>query len=203
MSTLALEPVVLASASAARAEMLANAGLEIGRDPAGIDEDEVKRSFRRECIDTVSCATALAEAKAMRVSERHTGTLVIGADQMLDCAGTWFDKPRDLNEVRIQLAALRGRQHELVTAAAVVQNGAVIWRRVERPRLTMRDFSDQFLERYLAAVGDDALGTVGAYRLEGLGVQLFSRIEGDYFSILGLPLLALLDFLRGRGVVPP
>ncbi|HEX7969458.1 MAG TPA: Maf family protein [Stellaceae bacterium] len=203
MSTLALKPVVLASASAARAAMLANAGLEVGREPAGIDEDEVKLSFRREGIDAARCATALAEAKAMRVSERHVGTLVIGADQMLDCSGTWFDKPRDLDEARVQLAALRGKRHELVTAAAVVQNGAVIWRRVERPRLTMRDFSDQFLDCYLAAAGDDALGTVGAYRLEGLGVQLFSRIEGDYFSILGLPLLALLDFLRGRGVVLP
>ncbi len=202
MTSLALQPVVLASASAARAHMLENAGLAVERVPAGIDEDEVKRSFRREGFDAAGCATALAEAKAARVSERRTGTLVIGADQMLDCAGVWFDKPRDLADARAQLEALRGKRHELVTAAAVVENGAVIWRRVERPRLTMRDLTDRFLDRYLAAAGEQVLGTVGAYEIEGLGVQLFSRIEGDYFAILGLPLLPLLDFLRGRGVVP-
>ncbi len=202
MNALALRPVVLASASAARARMLENAGLAVERIPAGIDEDEVKRSFRREGLDAVGCAAALAEAKAMRVSERRAGMLVIGADQMLDCDGVWLDKPRDLAEARGQLKALRGKRHELVTAAAAVQNGAVVWRRVERPRLTMRDFTDQFLDRYLAVVGDHVLGAVGAYQLEGLGAQLFSRIEGDYFSILGLPLLALLDFLRSHGVVP-
>jgi septum formation protein len=203
MTRLALRPVVLASASATRAAILSQAGIEVLRDPAGVDEDEIKRSFRGEGLDAASCATALAETKAMRVSERHSDALVIGADQMLDCAGTWFDKPRDRGEARAQLVALRGKRHELVSAVAVVRNGAVIWRLVDRSRLTMRAFSDRFLDAYLAALGDDALAAVGVYQLEGLGAQLFERIEGDYFSILGLPLLPLLDFLRGHGVVLP
>ena len=203
MTALALKPVVLASASTTRAGILANAGLQVLRDPAGVDEDEIKRSFRREGLDAASCATALAETKAVRVSERHSDALVIGADQMLDCAGTWFDKPRNRTEARAQLVALRGNRHELVSAVAVVRNGAVIWRLVDRPRLTMRTFSDRFLDAYLAALGDDALASVGVYQLEGPGAQLFERIEGDYFSILGLPLLPLLDFLRGHGVVMP
>jgi septum formation protein len=194
-------PIVLASASATRAAILAGAGIEVLRDPAGVDEDEIKRSFRASGRDAVACATALAETKAMRVSARHTDTLVVGADQMLDCAGIWFDKPHDRTEARAQLAALRGKRHELVSAVTVVKNGAVIWHCVDRPCLIMRAFSDRFLDTYLAALGDDALASVGVYQLEGLGAQLFERIEGDYFSILGLPLLPLLDFLRGHGVV--
>lgn len=201
MRGLGLQPVVLASASATRAAILARAGIDVRRDPAGVDEDEIKRSFRHEGRNAASCAAALAETKALRVSERHTGTLVIGADQMLDCAGTWFDKPRDRADARAQLVALRGKRHELVSAVAVVRNGAVIWHLVDRPRLTMRAFSDNFLDTYLAALGDEALASVGVYQLEGLGAQLFERVEGDYFSILGLPLLPLLDFLRGHGVV--
>jgi septum formation protein len=203
MSGLGLAPVVLASASATRAAILAHAGLEVLRDSSGVDEDEIKRSFRREGLDAASCATALAETKAMRVASRHTGALVIGADQMLDCAGTWFDKPRDRDEARAQLLALRGKRHELVSAVAVVRNGAVIWRLVDRSRLTMRAFSDVFLDTYIAALGDDVLSSVGVYQLEGLGAQLFDKIDGDYFSILGLPLLPLLDFLRGHGAVMP
>jgi septum formation protein len=194
-------PVVLASASAIRAELLIRAGLAVERDAAGIDEAEVKRSFRREGLSAARCAEALAIAKATRVGTRHPGALVIGADQLLDCGGTWFDKPRDLAEARAQLQALRGKSHELATAVVVGQNGAVLWQHVERPRLVMRDFSDQFLDEYLAALGDDLLTAVGAYQLEGRGVQLFARIEGDYFAILGLPLLPLLDFLRGHHAV--
>lgn len=201
MSGLAAATIILASASMVRADMLERAGLSVLRDPAGIDEDEVKRSFRREGGDAASCAMALAEAKAMRVSNRHADRLVIGADQMLVCEHHWFDKPRDRAEARAHLASLRGKRHELLTAAAVARNGAVLWRLLERPFLFMRPFSDEFLDSYLAAVGDDALASLGAYQLEGLGAQLFARIEGDYFSVLGLPLLPLLDFLRGHGVV--
>jgi len=201
MTALGGRPIVLASASAPRAAILASAGIEVLRDPAGVDEDEIKRSFRSEGLDAARCAAALAETKAMRVSARHTDALVVGADQMLDCAGTWFDKPRDRNEARAQLVALRGKRHELVSAVTVVKNGAVIWHLVDRPRLTMRAFSDNFLDAYLAALGNEALMSVGVYQLEGLGAQLFERIDGDYFSILGLPLLPLLDFLRGHGVV--
>jgi septum formation protein len=201
MTGLRGRPIVLASASATRAAILAGAGIEVLRAPAGIDEDEIKRSFRAAGRDATACARALAETKAIRVSARHSDMLVVGADQMLDCAGTWFDKARDRSEARAQLVALRGKRHELVSAVTVVKNGAVIWQLVDRPRLTMRDFSDGFLDAYLAALGDEALRSVGVYQLEGLGAQLFERIEGDYFSILGLPLLPLLDFLRGHGVV--
>jgi septum formation protein len=195
--------VVLASASTIRAALLARAGIKAVQDPAGVDEAEVKRSFHHEGRSAASCAEALASAKAARIAERHPGAFIIGADQLLDCAGTGFDKPRDRAEARAQLMTLRGKRHELATAVVVAQNGAVLWQHVERPRLTMRDFSERFLDDYLRAMGDDVLTIVGAYQLEGLGIQLFARIEGDYFSILGLPLLPLLDFLRGHGVVTP
>lgn len=196
------QPIVLASASVARARLLADAGIPVLRDPAALDEDEIKTSFRKAGLDVESCALALAENKASRVSLRHPDALVIGADQMLECGGAWFDKPRDRGQARAQLAALRGRQHELISAVAVARNGAVLWRTIDRPRLTLRAFSDTFLDAYLAAMGDAALHSVGAYQIEGLGAQLMARIEGDYFAILGLPLLPLLDFLRDQGVVP-
>ncbi|HEV2550404.1 MAG TPA: nucleoside triphosphate pyrophosphatase [Stellaceae bacterium] len=203
MTILARRAVVLASASVARAKLLEQAGIEVIRDSAGIDEAAVKASFREDGLDAASCATALAETKAARVSARHADALVIGADQILVHDEHWLDKPRDKAEARAQLAGLRGASHELVTAVAVARNGAAIWREVDRAFLHMRAFSDDFLAAYLAAAGDDVLTSVGAYQLEGLGAQLFARIEGDYFSILGLPLLPLLEFLRSHGVVPP
>lgn len=202
MSIALVEPVVLASASAARARLLTEAGVPVTVERASVDEEEIKQSFRAERRSVEDCAAALAEAKAMRVSLRRPGVLVIGADQMLVCDDAWFDKPEDLDDARAQLQALRGRRHELVTAVSVVRSGAELWHSVERARLAMRSFSDAFLDAYLAAIGERALATVGAYELEGLGAQLFSRIDGDYFSILGLPLLPLLDFLRGHGTLP-
>jgi septum formation protein len=201
VSVPAVPRVVLASASAIRAEMLQRAGVTMTRNAAGIDEAEIKRSFRRQGHDAARCAEALAAAKAMRVAARHPGALVIGADQLLDCCGAWFDKPRDRADARTQLMALRGQRHELATAVLVAQDGEVLWRHLERPALTMRAFSEEFLDDYLAALGDDVLTVAGGYRLEERGVQLFSRIEGDYFAILGLPLLPLLDFLRSHRVV--
>jgi septum formation protein len=174
----------------------------VGREPSRIDEDAVKAAFRAEGADAAGCATALAEAKALRVSARRPGALVIGADQMLVCDGEWFDKPAGRPEARAHLLALRGRAHELVTAACVARDGAVLWRILDRPRLVMRRFSDAFVDDYLDAVGEAALASVGAYQLEGRGVQLFAAVEGDFFAILGLPLLPLLDFLRGHGAVP-
>lgn len=188
--------LVLASASAARASLLENAGFRITRAPAAIDEAEVKASFRREGGDASACAVALATAKAARISQRHRDAFVVGADQMLVCGDVWFDKPPDLDHARAQLITLRGRTHELVTATVVFRNGEDLWHHVARARLTMRNFSDAFLDDYLAAVGDSVLNSVGAYQLEGLGAHLFARIEGDYFTILGLPLLPLLEFLR-------
>jgi septum formation protein len=191
--------LVLASSSPTRASLLEAAGFAVIRDPAHIDEEEVKASFRGEGADAPACATALAEAKAERVSRRHPGALVVGADQMLDCEGIWFDKPVDLDLARAQLVALRGRTHRLSSAACVARDGRRLWHAVGEARLTMRPFSDDFLDAYLSAVGEEVTGSVGAYRLEGLGAHLFSRIEGDWFTILGLPLLPLLDFLRAQG----
>lgn len=190
--------LVLASASPARAILLENAGFRVTRAPAAIDEDEVKKAFRREGADAAACAMALATTKAERVSQRHRGAIVVGADQILVCGDLWFDKPADLDHARAQLIALRGRTHELVTAVVVFRDGADLWHHVARARLTMRQFSDAFVDEYLAAAGASVLGSVGAYQLERLGAHLFARVEGDYFTILGLPLLPLLDFLRGR-----
>jgi septum formation protein len=190
--------LVLASASAARAAILENAGFEVTRVPAALDEAEVKEAFRREGADAASCAVALATAKAERISRRRPGALVVGADQMLLCGDVWFDKPPDLDHARAQLRALRGRTHELVTAVVVFRDGTELWHHVARARLTMRPFSDAFLDEYLGAAGESVLRSVGAYQLEGLGAHLFSRIDGDYFTVLGLPLLPLLEFLRAR-----
>lgn len=137
----------------------------------------------------------------MRVSRKVPGALVIGADQILDCAGVWFDKPPDLDHARAHLVALRGREHRLATAVCVVRDGQRLWHHREAPRLTMRAFSDAFLDAYIALEGRAMLVSVGGYRLEGPGVQLFSTIAGDHSAILGLPLLPLLEFLRGHGVV--
>ncbi|MGB1547960.1 MAG: Maf family protein [Alphaproteobacteria bacterium] len=193
--------VVLASASEVRANLLRAAGVPFEAVPAHVDEAEVKRSMREEPVETV--VEALALLKAQQVSRRFPDTLVIGADQMLECEGTRFDKPQDLDQARVQLGQLRGRAHDLVGCVIVVKDGARLWHHPSRVTLEMRPFSDSFLDSYLAAVGEAALKSVGAYQLEGLGAQLFARIKGDYFAILGLSLLPLLDFLRTHEVLEP
>ncbi len=193
--------VILASASISRCALLRDAGIAIERDPASVDEDDVKRSFRNQNGSAAQVAEALAELKAQVVSQRYEGALVIGADQMLQCGGVWFDKPVDRDHARGHLIALRGKTHELLSAVCVIRDGECLWRHLESARLTMRPFSDAFLDEYLAAAGESVCASVGAYRLENHGAQLFSRIEGDYFTILGLPLLPLLGFLVNHGVV--
>jgi septum formation protein len=193
--------LILASGSVTRADMLRQAGLAFVQIAAAVDEDELKRSMRAEGADAADTAMALAELKAQRVSRREAGALVIGADQMLVADGRWLGKPADRAAAKAQLQALRGTSHRLVSAACVVRDGERLWGRHEHATLLMRGFSDAFLEQYLDAVGDAAQRSVGAYQLERLGAQLFARIDGDYFVILGLPLLALLDFLRGHGIV--
>jgi septum formation protein len=195
-------PVVLASASAIRATLLRQAGIPVEIAPAAIDESALKQSMRAERAGAADCAAALAAEKARLVSDRHVGALVIGADQMLECDGVWFDKPADRRQAAANLRALRGKTHELVAAVTVLRDGASLWQHVGRARLTMRPFTDGFIDSYLDAVGDTVQQSVGAYQLEGLGVQLFSHIDGDHFTILGLPLLPLLDFLRRQWVVP-
>jgi septum formation protein len=196
-----MSELVLASGSAIRADLLRRAGVDFAVETAAVDEAAIKQSFHAERLPAADCAVALAEAKASRVSRRHPGALVIGADQMLVCDGAWYDKPRDRAAARDELRSLRGKRHELVGAVCVVRDGERLWHVVERSVLTMRRFSDSFLDAYLDAAGNTVLASVGAYQLEGLGVQLFARVEGDFFAILGLPLLPLLAFLRGHGAV--
>ena len=194
--------LILASASASRRRLLENAGLTITAEPAQVDEGEVKRSLAADCASAEQVAETLAELKAQRITRRHPGALVIGADQMLACDGVWYDKPNDLTEAARHLRALSGKTHRLITAACVVRDGTRIWHLGNVAELTMRPLSEAFIGSYLAAVGTAATSSVGAYQLEGRGAQLFSRIDGDYFTILGLPLLPLLGFLRGHGAVP-
>jgi septum formation protein len=193
-------PLILASASPSRRQLLAQAGLAFEIEPSGVDEDEVKLSLVGERAKPRDIATTLAEMKAMRVSARRVGALVIGADSTLACNGRLFDKPPTLAAARQQLADLGGQTHELHSAVVVAQNGARIWQAADHGLLTMRSFTDSFLDAYLARAGEAVCSSVGAYQLEGLGAHLFSRIEGDYFTILGLPLLPLLAFLAEHGI---
>ena len=202
-SSAGVPAVVLASASITRAEMLRRAGVSCTIDPARVDEEEVKRGMRGSGATAADLAETLAELKARKISARHAGALVVGADQVLDCQGQWFDKPVDRAAARAQLLALRGKMHELVSCVCVLRDGERLWHHIGRARLTIRPFSEAFLDDYLDQVGDAVLQSVGAYQLEGRGAQLFSRIDGDYFTILGLPLLPLLDFLRNHGVIRP
>lgn len=193
--------LILASGSAIRRKVLEAAGVAFEVDVPRVDEDAAKASLRRDGLKPRDQADALAALKALSVSQRREG-LVIGADQMLAIEGETLDKPKDRAEARSHLMRLRGKSHELLCAAVIARGGQVIWRHIETPRLRMRQFSDAFLEDYLDRGGDALLASVGAYQLEGLGAHLFERVDGDYFSVLGLPLLPLLAFLREQGAVP-
>ncbi len=197
------QPLVLASASRIRADLLRAAGLEIEVLPAEIDEAAVKAVLTRENPDFsgADMAEILARTKASTMSETRPDAMVIGADQVLDCEGRVFDKPEDMDEARRHLVSLRGRAHRLLSSVACARGGEVVWHHQSTVTMHMRDFSNAFLGTYLGTVGEDALTSVGAYKLEGLGSHLFERIEGDYFAVLGLPLLELLAFLRTENVV--
>ena len=193
--------LILASASAARRAVLAAAGLEFDTQPAAIDETAIKQAGQAEGASPADVAILLAQLKAERIARRSPDALIIGCDQLLVCEDTWFDKPTGTADAAQHLKHLRGRTHELVTAIVCLRHGQRIWHHVARPRLTMRDFSDTFLETYLAAEADHITTSVGAYRLEGLGIHLFERIEGEHAAILGIPLLPLLGFLRQHGAI--
>jgi len=194
-------PLLLASASPFRRRMLEAAGLSFRVAPADIDEDALKQRLLQAKSAPPAIAMALARAKAEAISAGSREALVIGADQVLAFGGELFSKPADRAQARAQLLRLRGHSHCLHTAVALAIGGKIVWNRVETATLVMRAFSDAFLARYLDEAGDRVCRTVGAYEIEGLGIQLFERIDGDYFGIIGLPLLALLAELRARGVV--
>lgn len=193
--------IILASGSESRRALLAGAGVEARIVKPNVDEDTARAAMRSEGVSVRDQAMQLAEMKALKVSQREPG-LVIGGDQMLNLEGTAFDKPEDLDGARQHLRMLSGKAHYLETAIVVFENGRCVWRHLARPRLTVRTLSESFIEDYVAGAGPGLLDTVGAYKLEGLGAQIFAHIEGDYFSILGLPLLPLLDYLRVRDVLP-
>jgi len=195
------ERVILASASVARRRLLEAAGLIFETSPSKVDEEEVKAGLREEGADALDAAETLAELKALKVSRRQGAALVIGADQMLECGGVWFDKPGSAEAVAGHLDRLAGRRHRLATAVVVCRDGERIWHHRAEAWLTMRRLSPQFVADYVAAVGSEVAASVGAYQLEGRGAQLFTAVEGDHFVVQGLPLLPLLGFLRDRGVL--
>jgi septum formation protein len=193
--------LILASSSAVRARLLRQAGVPFEVLAAEVDEGEVKASMLAEKLDASAIVNALAELKAIRVSIAHPQALVLGCDQILVFEGRLLDKSPDLAEARVLLQRLRGKAHKLLTACVLAKAGTPVWRRLERCTLWMRPFSDAFLDEYIQAEGDKVLASVGCYHLEGCGVQLFERVEGDYFSVLGLPLIPLLEALREHRIV--
>ena len=192
--------LILASRSTARRAMLAEAGVPHEAIAADVDEAALKTGLLAQGADPAAIALALAEAKAVAASRRCPG-LVLGADQTLDLDGVLFDKAETLDEARGRLLTFRGRHHVLHSAVVLARDGAAVWRGADQATLTMRAFSDEFLDAYLAAEGEALLSSVGCYRLEGLGAQLFERVEGDYFTVLGMPLWPLLEELRRQGVL--
>jgi septum formation protein len=191
--------LVLASTSRIRRELLTSAGLAFEFVRPEVDENELKKTST--AASPGSLALSLAAAKAVSVANQMPGALVLGADQVLNLKGRAFDKPESLEAARRQLMDLRGQSHVLETALCCVLGGELVWQHLGQATLTMRSFSDGFLDEYLRQMGPEVTTSVGAYKVEGLGAQLFDAIEGDYFTILGLPLLPLLDFLRRQGAL--
>lgn len=193
--------IILASGSSIRKTLLTNAGVPFTTLPARIDEDAIKAALQAEEASPRDVADALAEFKARKLAEKYPEALVIGSDQVLEFQGGILSKPATRDDAADQLRAMRGRQHKLLSAIVVYENAEPVWRHVGQVRLLMRDFTDDFLQAYLdrnwPGIGD----SVGGYKLEEEGVRLFSRIEGDYFTVLGLPLLELVGFLTQKGVI--
>ena len=195
--------LVLASTSSGRLKMLRDAGVDVEALSPGLDEEPIKEGLRTEGASARDIADMLAEAKAMKVARRLAGGLILGADQILELAdGTQLDKPTSPEEAKVHLAAMSGATHRLVTAAVIAEPHGPVWRHVDIARLTMRPLSDAFIDAYVDRHWDDIRHSVGCYRIEGEGAQLFARIEGSQFTIIGLPLLAILDYLRIRGQLP-
>jgi len=194
-------PFVLASGSEIRADLLRNAGLKIAVQPPRVDEDAVKQALLAEGAPPRDVADALAELKARKISEKHPQALVLGCDQVLEFDGQLISKPESLDQALAQLKAMRGKRHKLLSAAVICRDGQPEWRHVGQVRLVMRDSSDAYLEDYVARNWDSIRHAVGAYKLEEEGVRLFTQIDGDYFTVLGMPLLELLNYLTLRGEI--
>ncbi len=195
-------PLILASRSEARLRLLRAAGVAVDPVPALVDEGLVRESLRAEGVVVEDAAVALAELKAAFVARQAPpAAIVLGADQLLELDGAWLEQPQDEAAARRQLLALRGRRHRLVSAAVGFRGGSRVWHHVDSARLEVREFTDAFLDAYVAAAGGAVLGCVGAYQLEGRGAQLMARVEGDHFTVQGLPLLPVLAFLRDQGVL--
>jgi septum formation protein len=195
--------MILASASPSRAALLRAAGLSFEIEAADLDETAIRAVLHADdkCPDPGDVAEVLARAKAETISAKNPEATVIGADQILTLEGEIYEKPPDMDAARRNLLKLKGRTHHLHACVCVARNGQGVWSHGEAAHLTMRDFSAEFLGAYLAAEGDTVLDSVGAYKLESRGVQLFSEIKGDYFTVLGLPLVALLNYLRNEGAL--
>jgi len=196
-----LTRLVLASASTTRARLLTNAGVVFDAVAAPLDEFAARESLSRDGVPSDEIAVSLAELKALRVSALRPGAFVIGADQILILEGEIVSRSSGIEEARALLRRLAGQNHELITAAALAKEGAIVWRHVARAEMQMREISEAFLEAYLETQGEAVLGSVGCYHLEGVGAQLFAKTTGDYFAILGLPLLPLLGALRELGAL--
>jgi len=196
-----MSTLILASASGVRARLLREAGVPFGVRPANVDEDGAKRKFHAEGRSHEDLADFLAELKAISVSRTSPHAVVLGCDQVLSCEGKAFDKARNLEEARLTLAGLRGKAHTLITSCVMSRDGKPFWQHQERAVLWMRAFSDAFLEDYVKDEGRSILGSVGCYQYESRGIQLFERVKGDFFAILGLPLVAVLAALRHQGIL--
>ena len=196
------DPIILASSSEIRATLLRNAGVPFTTEKPRVDEEMIRASLEAEEASPRDIADFLAEAKARKVSLKANGALVIGCDQVLDLDGSVMSKPADPSECLDQLTTLRGKTHRLLSAAVIYKDGEPLWRHVGVVRLTMREFSDDFLRDYVDRNWESIRWSVGGYKLEEEGVRLMSRIEGDYFNVLGLPMIELLNYLTVRGALP-
>lgn len=197
-----MRPLLLASASPIRLQLLRNAGLEVTAQPARIDEDAIRQGLQADAASPRDIADALAEMKARKLAEKNTDTLVLGCDQILAFKGRVFSKPETPDEARSQLSEFRGQTHQLISALVLYDDGKPIWRHMSEAKLTMRPLSDSYLDDYISRNWQSLRESVGGYKLEEEGIRLFFTIEGDYFSILGLPILPLLGYLGTRGFIP-
>jgi septum formation protein len=194
-----LKNLILASASKARSQILLNAGVDFRTHFSNIDETAIKENSKLGSPEEL--ALKLAVLKAKKISNLNNDAFVIGADQVLECEGSLYDKPINSAEASCHLKALRGKTHRLISSVCVVCNNKTLWDVTDSVNLTMRDLSDEFIQSYLTQVGTDIFSSVGGYRLEDLGAQLFTRVDGDFFTVLGLPLLPLLEFLRSKQIL--